>query len=89
MVVIEYKIGDVYKFTKVLLITHVISSSDTSDVRGVYDLEDGTGSIRASLINKVGQDPVVFSARVQGLCVMPLNSWDYLIVVLVMEVSPV
>ena len=54
--------------------THVILSSDTSDVRGSYNLEDGTGSIRGSLINRVGQDPLRFSAMVRQLCVVSLNS---------------
>ncbi|OJA17965.1 hypothetical protein AZE42_08110 [Rhizopogon vesiculosus] len=61
---VEYTLDGV-KFNKVLLVTHVILSVDTSDVRGNYQLEDGTGSIRGSLVNRVGQDPLLFSAMVR------------------------
>ncbi|KAG1753406.1 hypothetical protein EDB19DRAFT_1669206 [Suillus lakei] len=61
---VQFSLGGA-KFHKILLVTHVMLRSDTSDVRGVYDLEDGTGRIYGSRINTTGQDHAVFSAMVR------------------------
>ncbi|KAG1756690.1 uncharacterized protein EDB91DRAFT_1093937 [Suillus paluster] len=52
---------------KVLLVTHVMLRPGPN-VRGTYDLEDGTGriyGIRNNNVGPVGQDPATFSAMVQ------------------------
>lgn len=54
------------KFNKVLLVTHVmLRFSDTSDARGAYDLDDGTGRIYGSRLNTAGQDHAAFSAMIR------------------------
>jgi hypothetical protein len=54
------------KFSKILLVTHVmLRSSDTIHVRGAFDLDDGTGRIYGSRTNKEGQDGAIFSAMIR------------------------
>lgn len=43
---------------------------DSSDARGAYDLDDGTGIIYGSWVNKAGLDHAMFSAMIHQLCVV-------------------
>lgn len=62
---VQFSLGGA-KFNKVLLVTHVmLRFSDTSDARGVYDLDDGTGRVYGSRINTTGQDHAAFSAMIR------------------------
>ncbi|KAG1878015.1 hypothetical protein DFJ58DRAFT_753702 [Suillus subalutaceus] len=59
---VQFSLGGA-KFDKVLLVTHVMLR--TSDARGVYDLDDGTGRIYGSRSNTAGQDHAAFSAMIR------------------------
>ncbi|KAG2078231.1 hypothetical protein BDR04DRAFT_456321 [Suillus decipiens] len=62
---VQFSLGGA-KFDKVLLVTHVmLRFSDTNAARGAYDLDDGTGRIYGSRLNKAGQDHVAFSAMIR------------------------
>ncbi|KAG1891101.1 hypothetical protein F4604DRAFT_392093 [Suillus subluteus] len=55
--------SNIFKSLKVMLVTHVMLR--TSDARGVYDLDDGTGRIYGSRSNTAGQDHAAFSAMIR------------------------
>ncbi|KAG1832557.1 hypothetical protein DFJ58DRAFT_823123 [Suillus subalutaceus] len=55
--------SNIFKSLKVLLVTHVMLR--TSDARGVYDLDDGTGRIYGSRSNTAGQDHAAFLAMIR------------------------
>ncbi|KAG1905816.1 uncharacterized protein F5891DRAFT_1006719 [Suillus fuscotomentosus] len=59
---VQFSLGGA-KFDKVLLVTHAMLR-DTSDARGAYDLDDGTGMIYGSWVNKAGLDHAMFSAMI-------------------------
>ncbi|KAG1832029.1 hypothetical protein EV424DRAFT_80647 [Suillus variegatus] len=67
---VQFSLGGA-KFDKVLLVTHAMLR-DSSDARGAYDLDDGTGIIYGSWVNKAGLDHAMFSAMIHQFlaCVM-------------------
>ncbi|KAG2158205.1 uncharacterized protein EDB93DRAFT_1120423 [Suillus bovinus] len=62
---VQFSLGGA-KFDKVLLVTHVLlRPGDTNGARGTYDLDDGTGKIPGSRVNKAGLDHDAFLAMIQ------------------------
>ncbi|KAG2111637.1 uncharacterized protein F5147DRAFT_93895 [Suillus discolor] len=59
---VQFSLGGA-KFDKVLLVTHAMLR-DTSDARGAYNLDDGTGRISGSWVNNAGLDHAMFSAMI-------------------------
>ncbi|KAG0707673.1 hypothetical protein DFH29DRAFT_894876 [Suillus ampliporus] len=68
---VQFTLGGT-KFAKVLLVAHVMlrPGGSTTDVRGAYDLEDGTGRIYGTHINTAGQDSAAAFSNNTLACVM-------------------